>query len=176
MMRNGGLYPLPNVERHIEESGSLSWPTPQAAETGRSFDAYNAAREKHGSVLQASLEIAALMWPTPDASMGTGGCTGPSRETKQVTLNHSVKSWATPTARDNKGADAPNRHGSASLCEQTKAHGSLNPAWCLALMGFPLEWLDGLPDRERRNTTGSRRERAKKPKSERQSSKPSGTP
>jgi hypothetical protein len=112
MMRNGGLYPLPNAERHMSESASLSWGTCRA-----SGGAGNAAKRAARGMLEGQVALV----------MGLERCP------------------------------------------------ALNPRWCLALMGFPLEWLDGLPDRENRSSIGSRRGQPKKPKSEVPSSKPSGT-
>jgi hypothetical protein len=124
MMRSGALYPLPNVERRIEESDSLSWPTPNANECGPKINSTN-------SKTQIGLRGAiARQWPTPGASMGTGGCTGPSRETKHATLNHSVGT------------------------------GSLNPGWVESLMGFPDGWTDGLPRPEKTSMNGSNREQS----------------
>jgi hypothetical protein len=112
MMRNGALYPLPNAERHMSESASLSWGTCRA-----SGGAGNAAKRAARGMLEGQVALV----------MGLERCP------------------------------------------------ALNPRWCLALMGFPLEWLDGLPDRENRSSIGSRRGQPKKPKSEVPSSKPSGT-
>ena len=92
------------------------------------------------------------LWPTPDASMGTGGRISatppgtkrPSGAKKAITLNDAVK-WATPTARDWKsGTGAQERIGHA-LPMSSQVGGQLNPTWVEWLIGWPEEWTDLKP-------------------------------
>ena len=55
-------------------AGPMSWPTPQAQDTNRSPEAYAAAKEKHGSALQQSLNNAVHQHgPAVPASSSTDG-------------------------------------------------------------------------------------------------------
>jgi hypothetical protein len=93
-------------------------------------------------------------WPTPDASMGNGGRTGPSRESgaHQKTLEHAVKMWPTPSANQQGGGVTGLNGGSGA---RKKVHamvgreeglkmtgGQLNPTWVEWLMGYPSGWTD----------------------------------
>jgi hypothetical protein len=66
MTRDGLLWELPMLERHINETGSGSWPTPQASDNRPRATANSTARRiKLGK--QVSLEAAVKFWPTPTA-------------------------------------------------------------------------------------------------------------
>jgi hypothetical protein len=64
--RDGLLWELPTLERHTNETGSGSWPTPQASDNRPRATANSTARRiKLGK--QVSLEAAVKFWPTPTA-------------------------------------------------------------------------------------------------------------
>jgi hypothetical protein len=66
MTRDGLLWELPTLERHTNETGSGSWPTPQASDNRPRATANSTARRiKLGK--QVSLEAAVKFWPTPTA-------------------------------------------------------------------------------------------------------------
>lgn len=109
------------------ESGSSFWPTPSAVSYGSNR---GGAAGRVGPI-RPSLAVAARLWATPTSSKNA---------------NRSTKTR--PSEHDGRG------HG-GTLAAQVR--GSLNPRWTLALMGFPLEWLDGLCPKEPRNAPGSRR-------------------
>jgi hypothetical protein len=101
-------------------------------------------RDKQGKV--------PAMWPTPDASMGTGGRVSakpppgrrPSGSKQSITLNDAVKWWPTPTSRDWKDGtsigSAPVNCLLGRAVEPSPTGGALNPTWVEWLMGFPLGW------------------------------------
>jgi hypothetical protein len=74
------------------------WPTPSVCGN------YN--RKGASATSGDGLATVVQMWPTPDASMGTGGRvsasyptgTRPSGSKQAITLNNAVKWWPTPTA------------------------------------------------------------------------------
>lgn len=88
-------------------------------------------------------------WATPMA--GTKNHMGSSIEYytrrqnvgKQVDLNGQVmlQNWATPQARDHKGAQGRSKKGILDLPAQTKTKKkTLNPRWVEMLMGLPIGW------------------------------------
>lgn len=135
-------------------ASGLWLPTPCTVDTGSMFnrsDSPNAAlRPTLGAMAKYSL------WPTPDASMGTGGRTSANFPTgkrasgtkQQITLNDAVKWWPTPCASDWKGSSKPGqRRGQLTDPDAgaIPAGGSLNPTWVEWLMGWPLGWTDLKP-------------------------------
>ena len=66
MTRSGLLWERPMLERRTSETGSGSWPTPQASDNRPRATANSTARRiKLGK--QVSLEAAVKFWPTPTA-------------------------------------------------------------------------------------------------------------
>lgn len=137
-MQSGRLSELPTSARPTGESGCLSWPTPDAAvfNVSESPESFRARQE----ALRAK-------------GINGNGCGTP--------LAMAVKMWTTPQAHD-----ANIKHGGSRQDLPVQVGGKLNPTWVCALMGFPMDWFDGLPDPEPRNTTGSRRARSRKAKTE----------
>jgi hypothetical protein len=99
----------------------VAWATPNAgdakqyAETVEGWTARAEAAAARGVHKQEMLAVQVKQWPTPDASMGTGGRTGvrgagptgmrPDGSKVQVTLNAAVANpWPTPTAGDAKAS------------------------------------------------------------------------
>jgi hypothetical protein len=140
------MVPTPTTMDHIERKSTNLTPS-----TGK------LNYETNKSV---SLDRWARMWPTPDASMGTGGRTfkegtvsptGVDLRTgrkRSVPLNAAVKMWQTPMVDDARGGGSmKSRH--IKLHQQVKmwpttdpkTTGSLNPQWVAWLMGYPTEYL-----------------------------------
>ena len=171
----GQAYELPMLALRIDASGCSLWPTPDAAvfnasESPESFRArQEALRAKgiNGNGCGTPLAMAVKMWPTAtrqDANAsGAAGYSTESGRHSGTTLTDAVvrKMWTTPQAHD-----AKIKHGGSRRDLPVQVDGKLNPTWVCALMGFPMDWFDGLPDPEPRNTTGSRRARSRKAKTE----------
>jgi hypothetical protein len=127
-------------------------------------------RERHGNNgFGVPLGIAVRLWPTARANGYTGSNThgegGPDLQTAVS------DQWRTPNAYDGQ-----QRHNAVStehrieagktislgMQVSLEARGLLNPAWVELLQGFPPGWTDipaGPPDRGKRSTATSRRER-----------------
>jgi hypothetical protein len=126
------------------QAGSVTYPTPQAAEAKQSANL--ARREerrmqlaKKGKQLQISLTEAAarVTWPTPRNN------TGPSVDKKHLSLDGAVQIWPTPQAAPESAAS----HGQFSgdfrrgLEERgVSPAGQLSPTWTEWIMGWPLNW------------------------------------
>jgi hypothetical protein len=138
--------------------GGQMWPTPTAA----GFDCADVPRllqrreevkakgiNGNGFGLTLGQAVKVAMWPTPDASMGTGGRVSKeppvgkrkSGAKKSITLNDAVKweMFPTPNTVDAKGGTR-NGEGQTQLCHTVG--GQLNPTWVELLMGFPPGWTD----------------------------------
>lgn len=98
-MRNGSCFQPPTQGLLTEENESGLWPTPPASQA-----------RSEGMILQMRAKVEAGEITREEAERMIGGSLTPARMTK----------WATPTARDGKGSDAPGRLGTPSLCEQVK--------------------------------------------------------
>lgn len=146
MTRNGRLYERPRLALRIGERVSLLWPTPIRQDAGSS-----ARHWYHAGHPGTTLTDAVRMWRTPAA-----------RDYKGQT---SVR-WRTRLVGDNT-ATLPDQL--LSLRDQVNSNtiGNrpvvLNPHWVLALMGFPVDWLDrataryGEGKRSKRSATRSYR-------------------
>jgi hypothetical protein len=140
------------------ETGSGSWPTPDAsvANDSESPDTWTARRERvkatrvNGNGMGTPLAMAVKLWPTATASDGMGsrrhgymvsGNTG-------TTMLDAAVAWATPRARDWKGAGKDCLPGQATTAgrrdPKTAPPGAcglaLNPRFVEALMGLPIDW------------------------------------
>lgn len=64
-----------------------------------------------------------------------------------------LRAWPTPTSRDYKSGDTPNRKGTEALSSAAGAASMglygrrLSPAWVEALMGYPIGWTEPTGDR-----------------------------
>ena len=139
---------------------SSLWRTSQRCLDG-GWQPYSATFPRSGTTLNGTLYLLQPLvrrtggkgfglWPTPDASMGTGGRvsksfpTGkrPSGTKQSITLNDAVKWWPTPTTRDASNNGGPSQHRRNTPPLNAVAGGALNPTWVEWLMGFPLGWTD----------------------------------
>jgi hypothetical protein len=79
------------------------------------------------------------------------GCMNLREQVHYPEMDHSRKSWATPNARDPKGAqgrmarigqlsDLPSQTEVAPTGQWNRANGKLNPRWVETLMGLPIGW------------------------------------
>ena len=180
MTRNGHLYSHPILARHTaarESSSSDSWPTPVKEDSE--------SRTAHGTLTDRVREN----WPTPQSySKGKPENNVPGLTPLDIAarpdLAHLRKDWPTPNTCD---ANSAGRHttttgimhpGStltdaarAGLQDQANNNTSgnhpessprpvLNPRWVACLMGFPVDWLDGVaPPSGRSGTRSSRTSR-----------------
>lgn len=186
-----GDWPTPNTcdansaARHTTTTGVMHpgttltdairlWPTPIAEDSE--------SRTSHGTLLDATR---GEMWQTPLASDANG--TRRYDGKRGVGLNSQTQpDWRTPNQRDWKGPSAQSwrdretgdptptlpdqlsaiRDSGPLDPENRSTHGNrpvvLNPAWVGALMGFPVDWLDGVAPPSKRSATPSSR---KSPKS-----------
>lgn len=126
--------PFPNLETVVAQ-----WPTPRA----NTLEGRGCARRKPGTGGKI-LNEEAENWRTPSAGDAEGGimeirpgCNGKYKlrgdaanwhtlramdgrpkgvaAGKMPSVGHQAQNWATPTSRDNKDCDMPNRHGTPSL-------------------------------------------------------------
>lgn len=132
------LFQLAPWMPSIDETESGLWPTPSAGHHNdtEGLESWLARRErvkltaKNGNGFGTPLGVAVRLWPTPDASMGTGGRTSATRPTgkrpsgakQTITINDAV-AWS----------------------GEEKASGSLNPTWVEWLMGVPTGHTDLQP-------------------------------
>jgi hypothetical protein len=96
-------------------------------------------------------ETVLLSWPTPTTQdhIERKSTQQKPGSMHSVGLGDAVRMWATPTARDGKGAANYRKQSrnEADLTNQARAEdgvgsGSLNPRWVEWLMGFPIGWTD----------------------------------
>ena len=136
----------------IDASGSSSWPTVNAGNfnDGENLAGWQKRREVqkargvNGNGMGTPLAIAALLWPTTTTTTTT-----------ETTLTDAAARglWATTTTRDGKdGACSDAQVPTSALLgrqvlrtpwagESTSHAGRvLNPRFCEALMGWPIEW------------------------------------
>ena len=129
------------------------WPTPRAVdgEKGtRTPEGHQKERERRGNGVD--LPTAAKMWPTPTGQDASNNGGPRQHERNSLPLNAAVM-WPTPIAQSAKEGMAGNKGNNL----QAQAGGSLNPTWVSWLMGYPLDWLDGLesPKASRESRRGS---------------------
>jgi hypothetical protein len=108
---NSDIQPWPwgfepaTSERRTDALGCSLWPTPTAS-AARRGKAVRGSNAQGGPSLGEQIG----MWPTPDANMGNGGRTRSAEAIeagRQVSLNHAVKHWPTPTVNDSKNNGGP---------------------------------------------------------------------
>jgi hypothetical protein len=131
MVSNGAAYRLQNVEQPTKESDCLFWPTAQAQDyrSGKT-----GTRSAKPTLQKWSFNLnEVVLWPTPA-----------TRDWKD--------SGTEPAAQQRNSPCLP-----ASVQMQEPAKGSLNPDWVSQLMGFPDDWLDGLPAETKSKKSGKRR-------------------
>jgi DNA (cytosine-5)-methyltransferase 1 len=108
------------LERHTDETGSFSWPTPRVTGSGEDIEKIQ-QRFQNGLQYKKRLEEAVALWPTMTANgMGSTG--------HRALLDKRISS----------GDITPDEKR-----QMTAGHGGrLNPTWVEWLMGFPLGWTD----------------------------------
>jgi hypothetical protein len=144
-MRNGIAFLLEPLAPLTFGTASGLWPTPTVLMTGehRTLEQFEAARSR------------ALVKQKGRSGNGIG-------EDLAIAVKRRAL-WPTPIKRDGRtflGAKrSPNAVGSEPLVIQVG--GNLNPPWVAWLMGFPLDWLDGVsPPSKRSETPSSRKSRS----------------
>jgi hypothetical protein len=126
MVRGGTAYPLPPSAPLTDETGSLSWPTPNTI----------------GYRSDGELRLLAIRCATREEYVAMSDRAAQSKRERW---------WPTPTVAMHKGssARAMTRASGASRCNDRLdyavemgeiARGRLNPQWVEWLMGFPAEW------------------------------------
>ena len=150
-MRNGECWERQTWERRTKGTGSGLLPTPL------STCGTHGGPNQRDSSGRPGLQMAAMMWPTPNVPNGgrrvpdnakiNGGNTPTAYlngKKMQVGLEQAVKWWPTPTKSDGCGGPGcSGREGGENL--RTAAGGQLNPTWVEWLMGWPLGWTDLQP-------------------------------
>lgn len=167
--RSGCLWPRRRLVAPRNASGSSCWPTATSADS-RSSGGNPNTTGTHGTTLT---DRAVRMWPSPtvpsggqaaikDATWRGASMYGPDGTKRSLHLSAAVQLWATPQARDVKGAFTGHRQGGKDLpgqaqdfrsshrCRTTSQHGegscteprALNPRFVEWLMGWPIGWTD----------------------------------
>lgn len=112
---DGSAYELRMSERRTDESGSLSWRTPDA-NCDRGPSSQERWEWKNEEKMPISINDQVVHQPF-----------------KQE------QTWPTPQTTNSHGAG---EHGTGGANLQTTAGGQLNPAWVSFLMNFPPNWFD----------------------------------
>lgn len=135
MTLSGFAYERPTSGPRIDDSESLSWPTPDASVSNEedlaTWDARRQAMKAkgyNGNGCGTPLAQAVQMWPTPQAYQAPDGMGKPTSGPLDRAMRSSVGLVA-PEKRS-KGGNLP----ASSVV--------LNPAWVSCLMGFPPDWCD----------------------------------
>lgn len=136
-------------------------PTPTKSDAQRMP---NTGRNSHGPTIHeiAEQSIPIRMWPTPTKEDSRGGVSQTPGGARATGLNATVRMWGTPKAQDARCAKRD--RGRGNMGEQVYGSvdmtngGSLNPTWVCWLMGFPLDWFDGVqnPKASRESHTASK--------------------
>lgn len=176
------LWPSPIAEdsESRTSNGTLldsvrEWPTPRAAEGGTDFA--RAQREGSGGddLLTAINKMERQDWLTPCSSDANGIREMDGKRSGGLNTQAQLD-WRTPNQRDWKGPSAqswrdretgdqtptlPDQLDALRSGQPDPANDStpgnrpvvLNPAWVGALMGFPVNWLDGVAPPSKRSGT-----------------------
>lgn len=138
MTRNAIAYQREPLVPLTFETASGLWPTPTVLMTGenRTLEQFDAAKAR------------ALIKQKGRTGNGIG---------EDLAIAVKRRMWPTPIKRDGRsflGAQrSPNSLGSEPLV--TQAGGKLNPPWVAWLMGYPLNWTDGVSVQSKRTATPS---------------------
>jgi hypothetical protein len=171
MTRSGVLYQQPEWVRLIDETGSLSLPTPRSSSAmAEDLDSVR-ERLKNGKKYKSRLEEAVALWPTPTAitrpmegnvrmyraKIKAGEMTEAEAE---AILGKSVweaqgklpAMWGIPRAAQGESRNhtiyaresgkPQNLENQIAQREPSAIGGKLNPMWVEWLMGFPIGWTD----------------------------------
>ena len=119
---------------NLQTAASI-WPTPQAIETGRSVDAWDAYNKTHRGELQKSLAVEAkrsAIWPTPCARDHKGPSArayqGNPENLSDIAL-HGGEKWPTPCARDHKGVSGSGRQAKRGNPQDTLCNAVAGRMW-----------------------------------------------
>lgn len=117
----GSTHLFRGTENPTLKGAALTWPTARSHETGD----YTYSQGNHETPA-ITLSGAIQNWPTlstaPDAPNSNS-----NQKNGATSLGEAALTWATPTARDPKGVDAPNRQGGSSLPQQVAADSWATP-------------------------------------------------
>lgn len=154
-MRNGECWGRQMWERHTSGTGSGLLPTPLAS------IATHGGPNQRDSSGRPGLQMAAMMWPTPNVPNGgrsvahvtdwRGKSAYHNGKKVQFGLEAAVRMWPTPQAHDSTLGQAKRvgrygtKHGARNLNDEAVASteqptGALNPPWVEWLMGWPIGW------------------------------------
>lgn len=109
MMRNGRLYELPTLERHIDGSDCSLWRTPKAGEGMGRYSQVNGKR--YPALTHQAMQAGVQEWPTPTQ----GHETNKRYEQGGIHLSGAVKEWPTPHSNASTGAGSQGRDGGENL-------------------------------------------------------------
>jgi hypothetical protein len=160
LLWNGIAYPLAPLAPLTGGIASGLWPTPRANDDNRSPEAYLKMIHGRGRSEVSSLQVAAKMWPTPVVGDATGGRTwkGKDRPDEGGLRVEAMKRETFPTPRSEDSECAGGHRGTpdtltaharlwptpqscdATVQDEEKQSGQLNPRWVEWLMGWPPEW------------------------------------
>ena len=134
-MRNGIVSQRPKSARRTFESGSSSWPTPDASVAG----GYNQT-DSPGAAKRPVLSLAAKLWPSIRGIDGTKSGTGPN--SKNVSLTQESRRWGTYKDAQSPSETAPTdgllgRQAPRTLIDGATGLRALNPQFVERLMGLP---------------------------------------
>lgn len=132
LILNSVLYARPMLARHTTDRAFSSSPINEKWPTPQTTDANSAARHT-----------------TTTGVMHSG-----------TTLTDAVRQWLTPQSPDQL-AGLQDRESLNTNGSRRAPSPKLNPRWVAALMGFPVDWLDGVAPPSRRSGTPSSRNNPK---------------
>jgi hypothetical protein len=161
MMRNGELSVLPPSVRPTSETDGGLWPTPTAWQQQESIESWTERREqvrakkRNGNGFGVPLDMAARMFPTPNASDAKGTSLNIDHDVNRGYLRGVVHMLPTPSSGGDSGGPHGIRGGSWAkerLVETfgeedaiAMSGGSLSPDWVSWLMGLPVGWTSLVP-------------------------------
>ena len=127
------------------------WRTPNASMmSGGAANGEDRLAQGHALQLTDQVNTPSL-WPTPTTqdAANNGGPSQHDRNTLPLNAlvqypDEEIKEKLGQRAWDKMYPGAAKGRGQASADERSRLGGSLNPAWVSWLMGYPLDWFDGL--------------------------------